>query len=134
VAFIALGSNLGDRARHLAFARDAIAAIPDCRMLAATPVEETAPFGPPGQRPYLNQMVAVETDLEPHALLRALQAIEDRAGRVRAERWGARTLDLDIVKLARQRVSDDTLQVPHPGLEHRDFWRRELAALEAVVA
>ena len=130
VAFIALGSNLGDRERQLAFARRAIAGIPGTTLLRESAVEETAPIGPAGQGPYLNQMLAIETDLEPRALLRALQDIERRAGRVRAERWGERTLDLDIVKFARQTVADDDLVVPHRALRDRDFWQRELAALE----
>lgn len=134
VAFIALGSNLGDRERHLATARDAIARLPTTKVLGVTSVEETEPIGPPGQGRYLNQMVAIETDLEPHALLAALLEIESRAGRVRAERWGSRTLDLDIVKFEHQRVSDDRLVVPHPELPARDFWRRELAALHDVTA
>ena len=130
VAYVALGSNLGDREQHLSVARDEIGRLPKTKVLAMTPPEETLPFGPPDQGPYLNQMLAIDTELEPHALLEALQAIEQRAGRVRKERWGPRTLDLDIVKFARQVVADDTLVVPHPGLRDRDFWQRELAALE----
>ena len=134
VAYVALGSNLGDRHKHLSVARDAIGRLPDTRVLAKTEPEETAPFGPPGQGPYLNQMIAIETGLEPRALLRGLQDIESQAGRVRAERWGARTLDLDIVKFERQSVRESDLVVPHPGLSDRDFWRRELAFLEAALA
>lgn len=129
VAYIALGSNLGDREQYLAVAREAIARLPHTTVLAATPQEETDPIGPPGQERYLNQMVAIETELDPHALLRSLQDIEQRAGRRRAERWGPRTLDLDIVKFERQAVSDESLVVPHPALRDRDFWQRELAAL-----
>jgi 2-amino-4-hydroxy-6-hydroxymethyldihydropteridine diphosphokinase len=129
VAYIALGSNLGDRAAHLARARTALAALPGSRLLGASAVEETAPIGPAGQGVYLNQMVALETELAPHALLAALQAIERAAGRVRTVRWGARTLDLDIVLFDRQRVSAPDLVVPHPQLPHRDFWQRELAEL-----
>ena len=130
VAYVALGSNLGDREHYLSVARDELARLPKTKVLAVTPLEETPPFGPPGQGPYLNQMVAIDTGLAPHALLDALQQIERRAGRVREQRWGPRTLDLDIVKFARQEVADDTLVVPHPGLCDRDFWQRELAALE----
>jgi 2-amino-4-hydroxy-6-hydroxymethyldihydropteridine diphosphokinase len=129
VAYIALGSNLGDRERHLSVARGAIARLPKTKVLAVTPLEETDPIGPPGQGKYLNQMVAIETELDPHSLLLLLQGIERRAGRVRAERWGPRTLDLDIVKFAQQEISDDSLVVPHPALRERDFWRRELAEL-----
>jgi 2-amino-4-hydroxy-6-hydroxymethyldihydropteridine diphosphokinase len=129
VAYVALGSNLGRRERFLSDAREAIARIPATSVLAATQPEETAAFGPPGQGPYLNQMVAIETELTPHALLAALQEIERCAGRVRGERWGPRTLDLDIVKFERQTVSDASLVVPHPGLLDREFWQRELASL-----
>src|SRR3954462_7500554 len=116
VVYIALGSNLGDRAAYLSFARQPIAKLPHTTIVAASDVEETPPLGPPAQSPYLNQMVAVETELGPHDMLRALQAIEDRAGRTRAERWGARTLDLDIVKFGERVISDDSLTVPHPAL------------------
>jgi 2-amino-4-hydroxy-6-hydroxymethyldihydropteridine diphosphokinase len=134
VAYVALGSNLGDRRQHLSVARAAIARLQGTKVLAETEPEETQPFGPPGQGPYLNQMIAIETELEPHALLRALQEIETLAGRVRTARWGARTLDLDIVKFAAQQVDDADLTVPHPGLRDRDFWQRELAELEASIA
>jgi 2-amino-4-hydroxy-6-hydroxymethyldihydropteridine diphosphokinase len=132
VAYVALGSNLGDREHFLAVARSEIARLPQTRVLGVTAAEETDPLGPPGQERYLNQMVAIDTELDPHALLGALQEIEQRAGRVRAERWGPRTLDLDIVKFERQTVADDTLVVPHPALPGRDFWQRELAALAGV--
>jgi 2-amino-4-hydroxy-6-hydroxymethyldihydropteridine diphosphokinase len=129
VAYVALGSNLGDREKHLAVARDEIARLPKTKVLGITPPEETEPIGPPGQGRYLNQMVAIETELSPHALLGALQEIEARAGRERAERWGARTLDLDIVKFDGQTVADAALTIPHPALRDRAFWQRELAAL-----
>ena len=129
-AFIALGSNLGDREGHLAAARAALAALPRTRLVGASRVEETAPLGGMDQPPYLNQMVVLETALEPRALLAACQAIERSRGRVRAEHWGARTLDLDIVRYGDRRVAEPDLIIPHPGLPHRDFWQRELAELE----
>ncbi|HEX8725379.1 MAG TPA: 2-amino-4-hydroxy-6-hydroxymethyldihydropteridine diphosphokinase [Gemmatimonadaceae bacterium] len=132
VAYIALGSNLGDRARALEMAREALRALPGTRVIAETPVEETAPFGPPGQDPYLNQMVAVDTTLTPHELLDRLHAIERAAGRVRRVRWGPRTLDLDIVRFGDRALADDRLVLPHPGLRDRDFWQRELAMLEGA--
>ena len=133
IAYLALGSNLGDRAAHLALARDAIARLRGTTLVGATVVEETDPFGPPGQGKYLNQMIAIETELEPHELLAALQDIERAAGRRRDERWGPRTLDIDFVKFEHQAVSDPSLTVPHPGLRERDFWRRELDDLERRV-
>ncbi len=129
-AFIALGSNLGDREGHLAAARAALAALPRTRLVAASRLEETAPLGGMEQPAYLNQMVALETRLEPRALLAACQAIEHSRGRVRTERWGARTLDLDIVRYGDRRVDEPDLIIPHPGLPDRDFWQRELAELE----
>ena len=132
IAFIALGSNVGDRNAHLAHARAGLAALPGSRMLAMTSIEETEPLGGAVQGPYLNQMVALETALEPHALLAALHRIERDAGRVRDERWGARTLDLDIVKFAQQQVHDSDLTVPHPGLGTREFWQREIEELGAI--
>jgi 2-amino-4-hydroxy-6-hydroxymethyldihydropteridine diphosphokinase len=129
-AFIALGSNLGDREGHLTAARAALAALPRTRLVGASRVEETAPLGGMEQPPYLNQMVALETSLEPRTLLAACQAIERSRGRVRTEHWGARTLDLDIVRYGDRRVTEPDLIIPHPGLPDRDFWRRELAELE----
>ena len=129
IAYIALGSNLGEREKFLAEGLRAIESLPDTRFLAATPVEETAAVGPVNQGPFLNQMVAVETALDPHELLAELQGIEARAGRKRGERWGPRTLDLDIVLLEAASVNEPELIVPHPELPNRDFWQRELALL-----
>lgn len=129
VAYIALGSNLGNRDLALARARAAIAAIRDTRLIAATEVEETEPIGPIPQGKFLNQMVAVSTTLPPRTLLAALHRIERAAGRVRATRWGPRTLDLDIVMIEGKEYSDEALVVPHPELPNRDFWQRELAEL-----
>jgi 2-amino-4-hydroxy-6-hydroxymethyldihydropteridine diphosphokinase len=133
VAYIALGSNLGAREDHLAVGRAGIAALPKSSVLAATDPEETEPFGTPGQGHYLNQMVALETELQPRELLAALLEIERLAGRVRRERWGPRTLDLDIVLFDHQTVNDEALTVPHPGLKDRDFWQRGLAELRGAL-
>ena len=132
-AFVALGSNLGDRAAYLASALSALSLLPDTRLSAASTVEETAPFGPAAQGPYLNQMVALETSLPPLALLAELQRIERSLGRVRRARWGARTIDLDLVRMDAVDMRSPTLVLPHPGLPARDFWQRELAELEAIL-
>lgn len=129
VAYIALGSNVGNRELSLARARTAIAGIRDTRILATTEVEETDPIGPIPQGKYLNQMVAISTTLPPRTLLAALHRIERAAGRVRATKWGPRTLDLDIVMIEGKEYSDDALVIPHPELPNRDFWQRELAQL-----
>ncbi len=129
VAYIALGSNLGDRHEHLARARKAIAQLPSSRVVAESSIDETAPLGQRDQPMYLNQMVALETSLTPRQLLSRLQAIEQREGRVRHERWASRTLDLDIVCFDAQTASETDLEIPHPGLADRPFWQRELAEL-----
>jgi 2-amino-4-hydroxy-6-hydroxymethyldihydropteridine diphosphokinase len=131
VAYIALGSNLGQREAHLRMARQALSGLFDSRLLAESEVVETAPIGPPDQPAYLNQMLAIETTMSPLALLDALQEIEQRAGRERAERWGPRTLDLDIVRFERQTCADERLTVPHPELPNRDFWRRGIEQVDA---
>jgi 2-amino-4-hydroxy-6-hydroxymethyldihydropteridine diphosphokinase len=132
VAYIALGSNLGQREVFLAQARGAIAALPGTRVLGQTDVEETAPIGPIAQGPFLNQMIAIETVLSPGELLTELHRIEAAAGRVRLARWGPRTLDLDIVLFEHQSVQENGLIVPHPELSKRDFWLAELASLRSA--
>ncbi len=129
VAYIALGSNLGQREVFLAQARRAIADLATTRVLGLTDAEETAPIGPVAQDPFLNQMIAIETELSPQDLLAELKRIEIDAGRIRTARWGPRTLDLDIVLFEKQSVREPGLTVPHPELSNRDFWLRELATL-----
>jgi 2-amino-4-hydroxy-6-hydroxymethyldihydropteridine diphosphokinase len=132
VAFVALGSNIGDRSAMLAGARTALARLPGTRIVGQSSIEETEPLGPIAQPHFLNQIVALETTLSPRELLEHLLAIEQAAGRKRDSRWGPRTLDLDIVRYANQTVSDPDLRVPHPELPNRPFWQRELAELDAI--
>lgn len=133
IAYIALGSNVGDRHAYLAFARESVAAIPGSRVVAASSIEETAPLGDGPQRAYLNQMIAVETRLTPHALLLELQLIEAAAGRERTRHWAPRTLDLDIVLFGDRRVVEAELNIPHPALPDRDFWQRELTEIRSAL-
>ena len=130
--FVALGSNVGDRAAHLAHARERLAALPGTRLAAASRIEETAPLGSVPQGPYFNQMVLLETTLTPEALLAQCRSIEIERGRERGERWGPRTLDLDIVLFGDRSVREPGLTIPHPELPKRDFWRREIAELETL--
>ena len=129
VAYIALGSNVGDRDGYLMRAREALAQLPLSRVIGESSIEETEPLGPIAQSAFLNQMVALETDLTPQNLLARLQEIEEREGRVRQARWGPRTLDIDIVCFDRQTIDVHGLRVPHPELPNRPFWQRELAEL-----
>lgn len=133
VAFVALGSNMGDRAAFLATARVALTNLGATSLVAASRVEETAPFGPVPQGPYLNQMVALATSHPPLMLLAELQRIERALGRVRGTRWGPRTIDLDLVRYGSHVLDLPTLALPHPGIATRDFWRREIAELTSLL-
>ena len=129
--YVALGSNLGDREGYLAKAREALGRLPLTTVLATSAMEETEPLGPPQPR-YLNQMVLVETGLDPGRFLRMLQKIEEENGRVRGERWAPRTLDLDIVRYGTRRLRDADLRIPHPELPNRDWWFREMEELDSL--
>ncbi|MFN3314462.1 MAG: 2-amino-4-hydroxy-6-hydroxymethyldihydropteridine diphosphokinase [Hyphomonas sp.] len=120
-AGIGLGSNLGDRQAHLAGAARALAALEGTRILAASSVWQTPPVGPPGQPDYFNACLRIETDLTPKALLAACLAIEQAHGRERRERWGARTLDMDILWYDDLEMASEALTLPHPRLIQRAF-------------
>jgi len=130
--YLALGSNLGDREGYLARARDAVGKLPLTTVLAASSIEETEPVGPPGQGRYLNQMLLLETSLDPGRFLRLLHKIEEDNGRTRDQRWGPRTLDLDIVRFGTRRLRDPDLILPHPEFPNRDWWQREIDELDAL--
>jgi 2-amino-4-hydroxy-6-hydroxymethyldihydropteridine diphosphokinase len=124
-AFLALGSNLGDRAAEL---RRAVATMTD--VAATSAVYETDPVGgPDGQGPYLNMVVQLETDRSARQLLETCRSLEAAAGRVRELRWGPRTLDVDVLWIDGVTVDDDDLQVPHPRLRERPFVLAPLAEL-----
>jgi 2-amino-4-hydroxy-6-hydroxymethyldihydropteridine diphosphokinase len=130
--YVALGSNLGDREAHLAHGRPRLSTLRRTHLVAASSIEETAPLGSVPQGPYLNQMVLLVTALEPLELLERCRAIEVEAGRERRERWGPRTLDLDIVRFGDRAIITTELTVPHPELPNRDFWQREIGELDAL--
>lgn len=124
-AFLGLGSNMGDRE---AFVRAALAGIPD--MVAVSPVYETQPVGgPPGQGPYLNVVVELDTELSPRDLLELGQKLEEAAGRTRTVRFGPRTLDVDVLVVGDLAVDDADLVVPHPRMWERRFVVEPLADL-----
>ncbi len=124
-AFLALGSNLGDRWAHLC---RAVAAVPD--LAATSPVYETAPVGgPPGQGPYLNAVVELRTTLDARRLLGVCRELEAAAGRARGERFAARTLDVDVLLVGDEHVDEPDLTVPHPRMWERPFVLVPLAAL-----
>jgi 2-amino-4-hydroxy-6-hydroxymethyldihydropteridine diphosphokinase len=120
IGVIGLGTNLGDRVSYLVRARDALAAIPGIEVLASSSIVETEAHGPPQPR-YLNAALRIETSLAPEALLDACLEVERSLGRVRAERWGPRTIDLDILYLEGLELRTDRVVVPHPHLLERSF-------------
>jgi 2-amino-4-hydroxy-6-hydroxymethyldihydropteridine diphosphokinase len=122
VAYVGLGSNLGDREARLRAALDGLRTTPGVASLACSSLYETAPVGPPGQGPYLNAVARLETRLAPRALLARLQALERAAGRVRSGvRNEARTLDLDLLLYGDACIDEPGLEVPHPRLHERPF-------------
>ncbi|MCT4700929.1 2-amino-4-hydroxy-6-hydroxymethyldihydropteridine diphosphokinase [Enterobacteriaceae bacterium H20N1] len=122
LAYIALGSNQASPLEQVASALNAIAAIPQSRVVATSSFYRTPPLGPQDQPDYLNAAVALETDLSPEALLDHTQRIELEQGRVRkAERWGPRTLDLDIMLFGDLILSTPRLTVPHYDMKNRAF-------------
>ncbi len=127
-AFIGLGSNLGDRRAHLRGALGGLSAAGDVTAVSA--LYETEPMGgPPGQGPYLNLVVELQTADSPRHLLQRCQAEEEAAGRVRAERWGPRPLDADVLWVEGCEVDEPDLTVPHPRMWDRRFVLAPLADL-----
>ncbi|NUR86352.1 MAG: 2-amino-4-hydroxy-6-hydroxymethyldihydropteridine diphosphokinase [Nonomuraea sp.] len=121
-AVLALGSNLGRRMDTLQGALDALFDAPGLEFVAVSPVYETDPVGgPEGQRPYLNAIVVAETKLQPRMLLERAQSVENAFGRVRAERWGPRTLDVDLIVVGETVSDDPVLTLPHPRAHERAF-------------
>jgi 2-amino-4-hydroxy-6-hydroxymethyldihydropteridine diphosphokinase len=124
-AFLALGSNLGDRWAYL---RAGVAGLPD--VVAVSSVYETDPVGGPGgQGAFLNCVAELYTTLTPHQLLDAAHVSEEAARRVRLVRWGPRTLDVDVLLVGDQSVDDEDLVVPHPRMWERGFVLIPLADL-----
>ena len=131
-AYVALGSNRGDRDEHLAFAVRALDELPNTRVVECSPVYETEPVGPGEQGPYLNAVVSLETSLPPRRLLEGMLAMEVRAGRDRSaeiQRWGPRALDLDLLLFDDDELDEPDFVVPHPRLAERSFVLAPLADL-----
>lgn len=121
-AYVALGSNVGDSRQYVLSGIAALGVLPRTEVLARSRLYRTAPWGVVSQPDFVNAAVMLETALEPHDLLRALLDIERGAGRDRSgERWGPRTLDLDLLHVAGRRHGDETLVLPHPYIAQRAF-------------
>jgi 2-amino-4-hydroxy-6-hydroxymethyldihydropteridine diphosphokinase len=128
-AYVGIGSNLGDREGNLRRAVELLAAEDGIEVVSVSEIRETDPVGPVEQGPFLNGAVRLETDLGPHELLARLLAVEQRLGRVRGERWGPRTIDLDLLLYGNEVEDEPGLTVPHPRLHERRFALEPLADL-----
>jgi 2-amino-4-hydroxy-6-hydroxymethyldihydropteridine diphosphokinase len=128
-AYIGIGSNLGDSLARVRAAFDALAQLSGCRLLARSRLYRTRPFGPVAQGQFINAVAGMLTVLPAASLLSAMRGIEAAAGRVRAERWGPRTLDLDLLVFGNQRIATPELEVPHPGIAERGFVLAPLAEI-----
>ena len=120
-AFVGLGSNLDEPVAQLRRALLELAEIPHTRLIERSPLYGSTPLGPPGQPNYVNAVAMLETSLDAHSLLDELQAVEQRHGRERADRWGPRTLDLDLLLYGDALIDSPRLQVPHPQMHRRAF-------------
>jgi 2-amino-4-hydroxy-6-hydroxymethyldihydropteridine diphosphokinase len=133
-AYLGIGSNLGDRLAHLQAAVDGLAAAHEIMVVAVSPVYETAPVGGLDQGDYLNAVVAVDTELTPRQLMEVGQSLEADEHRVRLERWGPRTLDVDVLLVGTEEVHEPDLEVPHPRMTQRAFVLAPLADLDPAWA
>ena len=121
-AFVALGANLGDPQAQIRQAVAALQQLPNSRFIACSPLYGSIPMGPSDQPDYVNGVAWLETELSPHALLDETQRIELALGRVRKEeRWGPRTLDLDLLLFGDRQLNDARLTIPHYGMKERAF-------------
>lgn len=127
--YIALGANLGDPVATLQKLLAHLQQVPELSNCRCSGFYRSKPMGPQDQPDYVNAVLAAETELAPLALLDFLQQLENDFGRVRNQRWGPRTLDLDLLLYDQLKLTHDRLQVPHPGLGERDFVLLPLAEL-----
>ena len=130
IAYLGLGSNVGDRQANIDAAIRAIDALPGTEVMKVSTIIETEPVGGPPQGPFLNGAVEIDTELTPRQLLDAVKGIERGLGRVRTVKDGPRTIDIDILLYGDLSVREDGLRIPHPRMHERDFVKiplREIA-------
>ncbi len=128
--YIGLGSNMGDKAANLARARQLINSIDDLHIIKASSLYLTAPWGKTDQEDFVNQVIAIDTELTPLELLHQLQDIEIKLGRQRNVHWGPRVIDLDVLLYGRETIDMEELKVPHPYLMQRLFALMPLQEIE----
>ena len=119
--FLGLGSNLGDRDAHLNDAIESLRSTDSIKVTAQSSLLETEPVGNEKQGKFLNAVIEIETTLSPKQLMQTCLDIERQQGRVRGEKWGPRTIDIDILLFSDQLIQDEGLHVPHPEMQNRSF-------------
>jgi 2-amino-4-hydroxy-6-hydroxymethyldihydropteridine diphosphokinase len=129
--WLALGSNLGDREGYLAAARAALKGA-GVAVIRESRVAETEPLGITDQPRFLNQVLEVETELEPRALLERVKEIEQQVGRQHRQRWGPREIDVDILRYDNREVNEPGLRIPHPELPNRPFLLELIGDLDTI--
>ena len=129
LAYIGLGSNLENPLQQMKTAINDLQSLADINIVSVSSLYQSPPMGPADQPDYINAVLALETSLNPHQLLDALQSVEQLHGRVRKRHWGERTLDLDILLYGDQILDDERLKIPHPGMHERAFVLYPLAEI-----
>lgn len=133
-AYVALGSNLDDPVRQVLRAFEALAGLPDSRLVVRSSLYRTPPMGPVPQPDFVNAVAGLVTQLDPRALLHALKALETRLGRASpVERWGPRSIDLDLLVHGSEQLQDDGITVPHEGIAERAFVLVPLAEISPAL-
>lgn len=128
-AYLAMGSNMGDKVQYISGAIRALTAHPQIKVMKVSDLIQSKPYGVTDQESFLNGALEIETLLEPEELLDALHDMEDAAGRVRVRRWGPRTLDIDIIFYDKLIYESDNVVIPHPDMQNRDFVLDPLSTL-----
>jgi 2-amino-4-hydroxy-6-hydroxymethyldihydropteridine diphosphokinase len=130
IAYIGIGSNLGDKLNHCEKAISEILKVDHHKLLAKSSFFKTQPIGYTSQDWFINGVIKIETDLEPLGLLQVLKTIESHLGRTETFRWGPRTIDLDILIFDDREMKTEELQIPHPLLHERQFVLIPLAEID----
>jgi 2-amino-4-hydroxy-6-hydroxymethyldihydropteridine diphosphokinase len=133
IAYIGIGSNLGDKIHHCEKAISAILKIDRHKLLAESSLFKTQPIGYTSQDWFVNGVIKIETDLEAPELLRTLKTIESQLGRIETFRWGPRTIDLDILFFDDIEIHTEDLQIPHPFIQNRQFVLIPLAEIDPTL-
>tara|TARA_B100002049_G_scaffold193086_1_gene150236 strand:- start:490 stop:972 length:483 start_codon:yes stop_codon:yes gene_type:complete len=131
IAYIGLGSNMESPKQQIKSAIKSIAEIPEIQVLKSSSLYKSKPVGPRGQNDYINAVIKIETEFMPLELLGYMQDIENQHGRIRKERWGPRTLDLDILIFGKEIIQDKNLTIPHSEIEKRPFVLVPLAEIDS---